>query len=87
MSEEKKKFILKRELDFGDILTSMSILISVLGLGLTWLHDQSLKTQTYADEIRKSAAAVTGKLERWTQLSDLYFDDLIPSLGVASAEA
>jgi hypothetical protein len=83
----RRSFRLKRELDFGDILTSVSILVSVIGLGFTWVHDQHLKTQTYADEIRKSAAAVTGKLERWTQLSDLYFADLMPSVGAAGEEA
>ena len=84
---EHKTFKLKRELDFGDILTACSILISVFALALTWRHDQKLKNQDYADNIRKSTAAVTGKLERWSQLSDLYFEDVMPKLKVASAEA
>ncbi|HLJ91381.1 MAG TPA: hypothetical protein VKZ53_31570 [Candidatus Angelobacter sp.] len=81
-----KRFVLKRELDFGDILTACSILISVLALWLTWLNEQALKTQEYADGIRKSTAAVTGKLERWAQLSDLYFEDVMPKLVKVSAK-
>ena len=85
--EKRKRFVLKRELDFGDILTACSILVSVLALGFAWLHDQTLKSQAYADEIRKSTAAVTGKLERWTQLSDLYFEDVMPRLVPVSEKA
>jgi len=83
---ERKIFTLKRELDFGDILTACSILISVFALALTWRHDQKLKTQAYADDIRKSTAAVTGKLERWSQLSDLYFEDVMPSFVSVSSD-
>jgi hypothetical protein len=65
LPEDHKKFKLKRELDMGDILTSLSIIVSVLALGLTWRSDNQLKTKEYADKIRGSTATVTGKIERW----------------------
>ncbi len=75
-----KGFILKREIDIGQILTVISILGSVVGFGFAWNNDRSLKDKEYADRVRRSASVVTAKVERWAELSDRYFEDLQPTL-------
>jgi hypothetical protein len=71
-------FRLKREIDIGQILTVISIVGSLIGFFYAWSNDRSLKDKEYADRVRKSAAIVTAKVERWGELSDRYFEDLQP---------
>lgn len=75
-----KGFVLKREIDIGQILTVISILGSLAGFGFAWNNDRSLKDKEYADRVRRSASVVTAKVERWAELSDRYFEDLQPTL-------
>jgi len=79
-TEAWNEFRLKREIDIGQVLTIISIVGSVIAFFLAWGNDKALKDKEYADRIRKSAAAVTAKIERWSELSDRYFEDLQPTL-------
>lgn len=79
-SVSARAFTFKREIDLGQILTCVSIVLSVLGLGLAWNNDRLLKEKEYADRVRRSASLVTAKVERWGELSARYFEDLQPTL-------
>jgi len=86
--EEKnaKGFTLKREIDFGDLLTPLSILIALVTVFLTWQSDRDSQQNQYADGIRHSCSAVSAKLDRWSTLADRYFDDIQPTLIATSKE-
>jgi nitrogen fixation-related uncharacterized protein len=80
MGQELEKtdahFRLKKEITLGDMLTPISVLLSVVALWFTWSHDADLKRKQYADQIRHSASVVTAKIERWSPLADRYFEDI-----------
>jgi hypothetical protein len=76
MEESNTHFRLKKEITLGDMLTPISILLSVAALWFTWSHDADLKRKQYADQIRHSASVVTAKMERWSPLADRYFEDI-----------
>ena len=78
IAEFRKSFVLKREIDLGQILTVTTIIGSIIGFGYTWSEDRALKDKEYADRVRRSASIVTAKIERWAELSDRYFEDLQP---------
>jgi hypothetical protein len=80
-------FTFKKELDIGNIITSLSILLSVFALWLSWHNDSTLKTKEYADRIRRSTSIVTAKIERWSELSERYFEDIQPAIIDASEQA
>lgn len=80
MSMSPKKFTLKRQLDFGDILTSLSILLSGVALLISWQNDSRLRTKEYADRIRRSTSIVTAKVERWGELSERFYQDIQPTI-------
>jgi len=86
--EEKNKrgFTIKREIDFGDLLTPLSILIALGAVLLTWQSDRDARQKQYADGIRHSCSAVSAKLDRWSTLADRYFDDIQPTLIATSKE-
>jgi hypothetical protein len=80
MMKEPKKFVLKTELSLGDLVTPLSILVSLIAVWYTWHKDGQLRTQEYADHIRRSTSLVTAKVERWGELADRYFQDIQPTL-------
>ena len=80
MFHSKKLFVLKRELDFGDLVTSLSILISGAALLISWQNDSRLRTKEYADRIRRSTSVVTAKVERWGELSERFYQDIQPAI-------
>jgi hypothetical protein len=73
-------FTLKREIDLGQILTAVSVLLSFVALAGAWNNDRLLREKEYADRVRRSASVVTAKIERWAELSGRYFEDLQPTL-------
>lgn len=83
---KRKGFTIKRELDFGDLLTPLSILIALVTVFLTWQSDRDARQKQYADGIRHSCSAVSAKLDRWSTLADRYFDDIQPTLIATSKE-
>jgi hypothetical protein len=74
----------KKEITVGDILTILTIVISLigalLGLLIASYKDRMLKRKEYADKIRHAAGSVIAKLERWRELSLRYFGDIQPTL-------
>jgi len=80
------RFSLKKEISFGDLLTPISILISLVAVLLTWQNERASRMKQYADSIRQSCSAVSAKLERWRTLADRYFDDIQATLITASTE-
>lgn len=71
-------FLLNPEISVGDILTTISILLSLLVLISSWNKDQKLKQKDYADKIRHSASVVVAKIERWKGLSLQFFEEIQP---------
>ncbi len=80
------QFTLKRQISFGDLLTPISILISLVAVLLTWQNERESRTKQYADSIRGSCSTVSAKLERWGTLAGRYFDDIQLALITASTE-
>ena len=79
-SEPIRTFTLKREVDLGQLLTALSILITLAGGIIAWNNDKDLKEREYSDRVRRSASVVTAKIERWSELSARYFEDIQPTL-------
>jgi hypothetical protein len=80
------RFTLKREISLGDLLTPLSILVSLVAVLVTWQDDKESRAKQYADNIRRSCSIVSAKLERWGTLADRYFDDIQPTLISATME-
>jgi hypothetical protein len=75
---------LKQEITTGDVLTALTILISLfgafVGLLIASYKDRQLRRKEYADRIRRAAGAIIAKLERWKELSLRFFEDIQPLL-------
>jgi hypothetical protein len=71
--------------EVGDILTSLSIVISVIALLTAWSKDRYLRRKEQANKVRNAAAKTLAKLERWRGLSLWIFQD-IQSLFVETSE-
>lgn len=57
------------EITVGNLITSISVLISILTIYLAWLKDRKLKIRTNADLIRSAAANTLRGIERWKEIS------------------
>ena len=62
----------------SDILTSMTILVSVIALLLSWSKDHELNRRAQADRIRSASAKTLEKLDRWQSLQLSIFGALQP---------
>lgn len=71
-------FSIKPEITVGDILTLMTIGITLGTLYSAWLQSKRLKEKEMADTIRSACATVLGKLERWQELSLSLFETTQP---------
>jgi len=60
---------LSTQIEIGDILTSLIIIISIASLIYTLKKDRLLRQREQADIIRNSAAQTIAKLDRWRELS------------------
>lgn len=60
----------------GNILTVVSILISVFALAHSASQDREQRERELADARRTAAATVIVKMHQWEQLSELYFQDI-----------
>lgn len=60
----------------GDILTSVTILVSVVALLVSWAKDQALRQKVQADKVRRAAATTLVKLERWQVISLSFYQKL-----------
>lgn len=66
------------EISVGNILTIVSLALSVIALIVTINRDQELKRKEYADRIRRSASTTVAKLNRWRDLTVQFFDEIQP---------
>ena len=63
---------------FGDILTSITILVSVAALVISWSKYRLTRETEQADRVRSAAARSLTKLDRWQLLSLSLYDELQP---------
>jgi hypothetical protein len=68
----------ERSIKVGDLLTSVSILVSVLALVITLGKDREVRRKEQADKVRSVASRTLGKMERWSKLALFYFDEVDP---------
>lgn len=62
-------FTITKEIKVGDILTSLSILISAMAFLRAWTKDREMRDKELADRIRNASAITLAKLGRWQELS------------------
>lgn len=67
-----------RTIALKDILTSLSILVSIAALLFAWGQDRQIREREQADRIRAAAAETLAKVERWEELSLWFFQDIQP---------
>jgi hypothetical protein len=63
---------------FGDVLTSVTILVSVAALVVSWWKDRWTRETEQADKVRTSAARALTKLDRWQTLHMSLYRELQP---------
>lgn len=68
----------------GDILTSLTILVSVVALIITWTKDRDAKETQQADLVRSAAASAITKLDRWQALQLSLYEELQPEFVITS---
>jgi hypothetical protein len=69
---------LEKTIKVGEILTIITILISVAGVFITLSKDRYMREKEQADRIRNAAAKTSAMLERWQSLNLSFFDELQP---------
>ena len=72
-------FIIETEISFGDILTFLTIIISVIALLNVWAKERQIRNKEKADKVRTAAAKTLAKIERWKELSLWYYQDIQPA--------
>jgi hypothetical protein len=70
----------------GEILVGVLVLLLLIGTTALWNQDRRLKQEEHTDSIRRSAAAMRAKVERWPDIESRFFEDLEPMLVDVSAE-
>ena len=63
----------------GDILTSLTIALSVIALVLSLAKDREIKTADQGNKIRSAAASAIVKLDRWQSVQLSLYQELQPS--------
>lgn len=58
-----------RELRFGDVLTILTIFVSLITILRSWSLDRELRITKDANEIRAASAKALGELERWEEIT------------------
>ena len=71
-------FYLERGVRFGDVLTSLTIGVSVTGLLISWYKDRTLRKRERADSVRRAAAETLGRLDSWSEWHDAMYDAVDP---------
>lgn len=71
-------FHIKPEITVGDILTLVTILITLYTLYSAWMQSKRLREKELATNIRNACANVLGKLERWRELNVALFENAQP---------
>jgi hypothetical protein len=73
------RLTLDRTIKASDILTSLTILVSVIALLVSWTRDREIRTREQADRIRVAAAKTIAKLERWEAIQLSLYSELQPT--------
>lgn len=63
---------------FGDILTSLTILVSVAALLVSWSKDRTASETEQADLVRSAAARALTQIDRWQLLNLALYQQLQP---------
>lgn len=69
---------LERTVKVGDLLTSISVIITLIGVLIAWSQDRQDRSREDADKIRRAAALTLAKLERLQELTLWYYDEIQP---------
>lgn len=70
---------LDRTIKASDILTSLTIFLSVVALLVSWTKDRDVRTREQADRVRTAAAKTIAKLERWEAIQLSLYSELQPT--------
>lgn len=73
-------FEIDPKVSMGDILTIVSILISIISLMYSLSKDRELRRKEQADVIRKAAGKTIAKLDRWKEITLSLYQDIQPLL-------
>jgi hypothetical protein len=68
----------------GDVLTSLTIAVSVIALIISWSKDRSTRESERADRVRAAASKAHTKLDRWQALHRSLYQELQPTFIEAS---
>jgi hypothetical protein len=69
---------LDKTIKASDLLMSVTIIVSVVALVITWAKDRDVRVREQADRVRAAAAKTLAKLERWQTLQLSLYDQLQP---------
>lgn len=70
----------------GDILTSVSILISAIALLVSLAKDRATRVADQANKVRLAAATTLVKLDRWQNVQESFYDELQPDFVALSQD-
>jgi hypothetical protein len=62
----------------GDILTSITIIVSVAALIVTWTKDRTARETAQANAVRAAAASTMTQLDRWQSLNLSLYQEMQP---------
>lgn len=82
----KQKLKIEPTIKVGDLLTSLSIMITLVSLLIAWSHERQSQNREQADKARQAAAVTLAKLERMQELSLWYYEETKPLFVQASEE-
>lgn len=66
------------KISMGDILTSVSILVSLFSLMSSFSKDRDLRRKEQADIVRNAAGRTIAKLDRWKEITLSLFEEIQP---------
>ena len=68
-----------RSIKLGDVLTSLTILVSVIALIISWSKDRLTREMEQADKVRAAAAKALVQFDRWQFLNSSIYQELQPT--------
>lgn len=75
----ESSLIIEKTVKIGDVLTSLTIFISLIFFIISMNKDRNLRRKQQADNVRNAAAGTIGKLDRWKEasLSMFHYMDIV----------
>jgi hypothetical protein len=74
------EFVFKPEIDVGNLLTLISVLVAAAALLNTWRRDRTERRRKDATDVRAGVAKTLAKLERWREIYLWFFRSIDPVL-------